>query len=161
MSLPSPWTLRAAKKGDTRRVFEWANDPVTRAASFQSEPIQWKHHIRWFECSLESPKRYLFIAEYAGIPTALLRFDRHGDGSDWSIATIGVNVSPSERGKGLGTELLRHGTALAGRLSIGCIHAEIRSENVASRRAFEKAGYVYAGEADKGGLAAVLYVIEP
>ncbi|RPI48332.1 MAG: UDP-2,4-diacetamido-2,4,6-trideoxy-beta-L-altropyranose hydrolase, partial [Chloroflexi bacterium] len=39
---------RQARDTDARLVFEWANDPLTRAMSFHSEPIPWSDHERWF-----------------------------------------------------------------------------------------------------------------
>lgn len=56
-------SLRPAVADDSRRLFDWANDPVVRSVSFRSEPIAWEDHSRWFAGKLTDPQAALFIAE--------------------------------------------------------------------------------------------------
>ena len=76
---PDAIALRPAREEDCRRVFEWANDPVTRAASFRSAPIPFADHERWYGDSLRGERRHLRIAEVAGEAVGLVRFDRLPD----------------------------------------------------------------------------------
>ncbi len=153
--------LRRAVADDARRVFDWANDPVTRAASFVSREIAWEEHAAWFARSLEAPDRVLFIALRAGEPAGLVRFDRNREaGEGWEAATIGINVAPSQRGGGFGTALLLRATRAAEELGIRTIFAAIKRENAASLRAFEKAGYVRVGDYADAGVPALLYRLE-
>jgi GNAT superfamily N-acetyltransferase len=50
---------------------------------------------------------------------------------------ISLGLLPEARGRGLGTRIYRHFTG---------VWAEIRSDNIASRRAAEKAGYVLSSD---------------
>ena len=61
---------------DCRRVFEWANDPETRKASFFDAPIPLADHERWYADSLDGDRRILRIAEVDATPVGLIRFDR-------------------------------------------------------------------------------------
>ena len=40
--------LRRAEANDSRMIWSWANDPLTRAVSFSSDPIPWESHVEWF-----------------------------------------------------------------------------------------------------------------
>ena len=54
--------LRDIVAGDVRLLWEWANDPITRAASFSSTPIPWGSHADWFDQKLKDEKCLFFIA---------------------------------------------------------------------------------------------------
>lgn len=150
--------IRNAALDDMRRVWEWANDPDTRKASFTSDPIPWEGHVGWYERSLASGDRVLLIAEVDGVPIGLLRFDRHTDREGWERASVGINLAPEQRGKGFGTTLLTEGIERARTLGIGTIVAEIRPDNVGSVRAFQKAGYAFQDATGYAGQEAVRYV---
>jgi UDP-2,4-diacetamido-2,4,6-trideoxy-beta-L-altropyranose hydrolase len=130
--------LRPGAEDDSRRLWEWVNDPVTRQASFSSEPIPWDEHAAWFARRLQDPDSVMYLAcDEEDNPVAFVRFDIDG-----SVAAIGINVAPDQRGKGYGTEAIRlAGERLAAERSIDRIDAYIRPENQASLRAFAKAGY--------------------
>jgi len=153
-------TIRPATLDDMKAVFDWANDPGTRKASFTSTEIPWETHVAWYSASLESGDRVLLIAERDGERLGLLRFDRHRDREGWERCSIGINIAPEQRGKGLGTTLLVQGVDEARKVGIGTIIAEIRPDNVASVRAFEKAGYVFLEEGEQTGQPALKYLYE-
>ena len=90
--------LRPAVESDRDLVFVWANDPLTRAMSFSSEPISATDHARWFAKALAGHGRRLFVAESDGAPLGVLRLDfsteaRHS-------AEVGINLAESARGRG-------------------------------------------------------------
>lgn len=136
-------TFRDAAPQDVELVFEWANDPLTRAASFQSDPIPYDRHVAWFTATLDRPDRHLLLAMAKGEPVAVLRFDADADPE---AATISINVGPHTRGKGLGTATLQAANAEAEKLGFARIIAFIRPSNTASVRAFTTAGYVEVGQ---------------
>src|SRR6266705_476142 len=53
--------LRRAGKSDCRLLWEWANDPGVRAASFQTAMISWDEHAEWFADRLDNG--LIYIAE--------------------------------------------------------------------------------------------------
>ncbi len=131
--------LRPATVDDVQSTFEWANDPVTRAASFDSAEIPYEGHRAWFTSRLADPARHFFIGVAEEGAVGLLRLEP-GDRDGWAL--ISINVAPAARGKGRGTALLRAASVQAWALGFTGIIAFIRVDNVASVRAFERAGYV-------------------
>ncbi len=133
--------LRPGLPEDVDRVFEWANDPVTRKVSFNTGPVPYAGHVAWFATQLESDQRNLFIAMDGDEPVALVRLDQaSGDRS----CIVSINVAPSARGRGIGTRVLVAAGPVAATLGFERVDAYIRPSNVASIRAFEKAGYALA-----------------
>jgi len=131
-------TLRAATPDDAARLLEWANDPATRAASFDRDPISWDDHVEWLAGVLADPDRRLWIAEEAGMPVGQVRIDREPDGA----GVVSIGLADGARGRGLGSAVLRSGLgAAAGTLGIIRARAVVRASNLASRRLFERAGF--------------------
>jgi RimJ/RimL family protein N-acetyltransferase len=123
--------LRPATAKDAQALFDWRNDPVTRAMSVSGDPVDWEEHLLWLESALASPVRSILIAE-DGVPHGTVRLDR-------DIRTeVSITLAPSARGLGLAAPILR--LATDGR---GPFVARIRPDNAASRRAFEAAGFTY------------------
>ncbi|MCP4886746.1 MAG: GNAT family N-acetyltransferase [Planctomycetaceae bacterium] len=147
-------TFRPAQAEDVELWFSWANDPVTRAASFRSDPIKYEDHVVWFQESLARPERHLLLAMASGQAVAVLRFDRE---DDKSLAVISINVAPQARGSGIGTATLHAATAEASRIGVSKIVALIRPDNLASLRTFERAGYLKVGEEFVSGQPAMRY----
>jgi UDP-2,4-diacetamido-2,4,6-trideoxy-beta-L-altropyranose hydrolase len=139
-------TLRPATRDDIRQLWEWANEPGTRAASFSPEPIPWERHQRWFPIKLTDPHCIIFIAavEWESNPLGQVRFEREGDD-----AVISISLDASFRGRGYGPALIRLASAEAfRRWPVGRIVALIRADNPASRQAFRKAGFADDGTAE-------------
>lgn len=130
--------LRPAAADDARLIWEWRNDPTTRAMSFQTDPVPWETHRDWFDRSRANPARRLWIAESTSEPVAMVRLDETGPGA----GEISINVAPTARGRGVGPAALRLATDLAlapGGCSV--VVARIKPANTASIRAFQQAGY--------------------
>ena len=130
--------LRPARADDAAWLFDWANDPATRAASFDRAPIPWPDHVAWLAAVLAAPDRRLWIAEEAGVPVGQVRVDRGPDG----LGVVSIGLAPGARGRGLGRVALQMGIAAATReLGIRRARAVVMATNVASRRLFEGAGF--------------------
>lgn len=130
--------VRRALATDAERLFRWANDPVTRAASFQTSTIAWPDHLRWFDRKRADARTRLYVGESPRGPIGQVRFDLHEDGS----ATIGVGLAHEHRGQGLAAPLLT--TALEemrATTAVGDVVAEIKPDNQASLRSFARAGF--------------------
>jgi len=124
---------RAATPDDARDVWEWRNDPLTRAMSRNSDEVAWAGHEAWFLRTLADPATTLLIGEVGGEKVGMVRFD-HGPETE-----VSINVNPACRGRGYGLALLQAGIAQVG----GEIFAEIKDDNLASRRMFERAGFQF------------------
>ncbi|WP_414471782.1 GNAT family N-acetyltransferase [Microvirga sp. M2] len=119
--------IRPVVIGDARVLFDWRNDPLTRAMSRTTDPVEWDRHVAWLTRRLEAPEPHLYIAEVDGRPVGTIRIDGE---------EVSYTVTPSERGKGYAVEMLRWARERFGMLTAG-----IKPENEASIRAAEKAGH--------------------
>ncbi len=129
--------LRRAGKSDCRLLWEWANDPGVRAASFQTAMISWDEHAAWFADKLDNG--LIYIAEdQEGKPVGQFRIDRLRNGD----AKVDVSVAPEKRGCGIAAALIQKAVQAAFReTELQRLHAYVKPENQASLRAFEKAGF--------------------
>lgn len=127
-------TIRPATFDDALDILEWRNDPQSRAMSRDSDVIAQEDHLRWFEASLGRDNRRFFIGEFEGVKVGMMRFDRlHGD--DWEVSH---NMAPASRGRGLGQQMVN---AVLGAFVVPTIFAEIRQDNPACWRIYERAGF--------------------
>ena len=146
-SLGSAWhrglRLRPARADDIRLLWEWANDPEVRAASFCSAPIPWETHIAWFEQKFHQNKSILLIAENEdGTPFGQIRFDfmAHRE------ADLNISLAKQKRGMGLAVPIIRRALGdLFASTDCDRVHAYVKPENIPSMRVFEKAGFVRIG----------------
>jgi UDP-2,4-diacetamido-2,4,6-trideoxy-beta-L-altropyranose hydrolase len=136
-------SLRPANIDDRKIIWEWANDPLSRRASFSSERILWEQHIHWFELKLnDSNCMFLVVQIPVSILVGTVRFQIERDN-----AVISINIAPGHRGRGIGREAIRLSSMLLFQTtSTQTIHAIIKTENTRSIKAFEKAGYRNAGQ---------------
>ncbi len=150
--------LRGAKENDSRLLFDWANDPAVRSAAFSSAPISWESHITWFREKLQGGKSFIWIGEdVEGTPLGQIRFDVRDDGE----AEVDVSVAPAKRGQRLAHALITLGTdAFLGEGGRRRIHAFVKDANIASARAFEKAGFARAGTTQVRGNTAIHFIYE-
>lgn len=137
--------LKPAKPGlelESRYLWEWRNDPETRQMSLSQEPISWETHQKWYEETCKNPEKILLIAFENQVPCGMVRLDILSNDS----ATVHINISPQKRGHGLGTKLLlaacRYAWVFHGLKSLV---ADVKLENIASQKAFEKSGFVLLG----------------
>ncbi|MBL8771318.1 MAG: GNAT family N-acetyltransferase [Phenylobacterium sp.] len=123
--------LRRATEADCVDLWRWRNDPVTRAMSRTSDEVDLAAHTAWFRGALLNPSITLLIGETDDGKVGMVRFD-HRDETE-----VSINLNPAFRGQGLSMALL--GQALES--VAGAVFAEIKDENAASRRLFERAGF--------------------
>jgi UDP-2,4-diacetamido-2,4,6-trideoxy-beta-L-altropyranose hydrolase len=136
--------LRRVREDDGELLWHWANDPLTRSMSFNSDTIEWDSHLKWLHGKLTSPFCYLYVAEHRGNgPIGQVRFDVNG-----SRAVISVNVAPEQRGRGHGAAIIVAALRqLQKAVPVHSIDAFIKSENQMSAYAFMKAGFFDASAA--------------
>jgi UDP-2,4-diacetamido-2,4,6-trideoxy-beta-L-altropyranose hydrolase len=133
--------LRLGVVDDAFLLWQWTNDPITRANSFNTEAVPWDVHQSWYAKKLASPDCRLWIMEFEQIPVGQIRYDRISA----EAAQISLSVAPVVRGRGLGTMLLELTAPMAAReLGVTWVRGIALSENQASQRAFAKAGFTVA-----------------
>ena len=131
--------LRPATTDDAALLFEWANDPETRAGSHTTDPIPWETHVAWLDRVIADPDRQLYIGVEDGRPVGQVRLDR--DGGKHVISTT---VAPDARGRGLSEPMM----AAAIETAEGLVVAEIKPDNVRSVRMCAAVGFVEVDRTD-------------
>lgn len=131
--------LRRATEDDCTRLFEWRNDPEVRRYSIDSRPLEFAAHEKWFAAVIRAEDRVLLIGNCDGIDIGVIRFDVEG-----SKAILSVYLRPGYFGRGYGALLIDAGSRWVRENCAGVarVLAEVKTENIASSRAFEAAGYV-------------------
>ncbi len=144
--------LRPAHSGDAHVVWEWANDSVTRAASFQTAPIPWHEHETWFSARLRDDRCRFFIAVDDDRPIGQVRMTVEGD-----RAEVHISLAPLERGRGHGLTMLRQACAEAERSGLRGLVAHVKPSNTSSIALFERAGFSRHGSVTQDGHEALRF----
>lgn len=137
--------MRLATAEDSERLFAWRNDPETRRASHNTDVVPPERHAEWLEKTLRRNDQILLIAMLHDEPIGTVRFDRRPD----SYFEVSINLAPEVRAKKLGAACLGAACDFVLAKKSAGFHAEIRSENAASIRIFERCGFHETGR--KGG----------
>ena len=129
--------LRKVRQEDMYQLWRLANDTEVRRNSFNSEPIQYEEHLRWFEEKLKSSNSVTYILDVSGVLLAQVRYDRKDE-----TAEIDYGVIPGFRGKRLGTRILEMTWENACReLGVSRVRGIVKEENKASFFSFLNAGF--------------------
>jgi RimJ/RimL family protein N-acetyltransferase len=152
--LPVPSTghgidVRPATVDDAATLLRWRNDPDTQTASRAAGEVSFDTHMRWIQATLAREDRLLLIGSDDDGDVGTVRWDRRGD-SEWEVS---ITIAPERRGTGMGRRLLAAGEReLASRVGrpLHCL-AAVRETNEASRRLFQRSGYLLEAPADGDG----------
>lgn len=130
--------IRKATISDCDIYFEWVNDSVVRKSAFKRDLIEWKNHKEWFADKINCKNSFLFIAENNQDKIGQVRFDYLN-----SISKIDYSISKEFRGKGYGKEILQKSIdkVISESKKIKKFEANVRIENVASRKIFSSLGF--------------------
>jgi UDP-2,4-diacetamido-2,4,6-trideoxy-beta-L-altropyranose hydrolase len=147
--------LRRVEVADCLLLWEWANEPEVRSASFSSMPIAWDEHRDWFTKKLGDERVLMLIAsDEQGVPLGQVRFEPMNDRE----AEIDVSLIPEKRGAGWGARLIEKAVQAAfEQTDLARVHGFVKVGNRASARAFERADFRNVGTVLMKGNAAVHY----
>ena len=133
--------IRKANEDDSRDIFDWRNDELTRRMSHISGVTNWNEHSGWFAASLVNKNRLILICEEESTneKIAMVRFDIEGN-----RALISINLSPKMRGKRKAKGCLSDAISFFKKSysDVQFIDAEINSINIASQKSFIGAGFM-------------------
>jgi len=131
-------SLRPAAQADATLLWQWRNDDHARAMSRQPGVVPWETHVAWLARRLADGDAMLLIGVQGDQPVGVVRFDRRADG----VAEVSIAIAADFRGRGLGKPLLQCGCERADRAGFARVFdAEIKADNLASRRIFEGSGF--------------------
>jgi len=130
--------FRFANKNDIDIYFKWANDELVRESSYNSEPIDYKSHEIWFKNKLKDSKSFFYLFENdQSEPVGQVRIEQKDN-----EVVIGISVEKKFRGQSLSCQMLIKATEdYLVRFSNHVIAAYIKKDNLASYKAFLKAGF--------------------
>lgn len=129
------WRAEAA---DCKDLWQWRNHPDVRRYSIHNDVIAWDDHQTWFAARLQDPNCLILIVSHDQVPVGVVRFDMNGNS-----ATVSIYLVPNYHGQGLGTNVLDCAQRYLkqARPDIKLIHAQVKHDNIASRRIFADNGY--------------------
>ena len=130
--------LSPVTEADCGLLWEWANDPATRANSFDSAPIPLEQHKEWFRAKLQDSHCRFWMATNKNLgKVGVVRFECNG-----AEATISASLAPHARGMSYGKRLISSACEQMFAVpEINLVRALIKPANKASVRAFERAGF--------------------
>lgn len=126
---------------DARVMFDWANDPETRANAIDPNPIPWEGHVQWFNKKISDANSYMFIFEHVNTEKSigLTRFDLQNGA--WLISYL---VDKEHRGEGWGEVILKSGISMLME-ALGQrprLKAMVKEGNIASSQVFVNLGFI-------------------
>ena len=130
-------TVRSIKQEDSKIIYSWSIDKITRENSLKPNFFSYEKHLNWFRAKLNSDLFLGFIINDYNNDIAFVRFECLD--SQW---TVGIVVAPEFRGKGLGERILRLGLDEFYKYRKDVIFAFIKEQNHSSRRIFERNGFI-------------------
>lgn len=131
-------TLRGASKSDIKQVYEWQILPETRKYALTPEIPTWEEHQMWMQAKLPSITDYFYIIESLHDKKSLgvLRLDKLSENK----YVLSIFIDPQYFGQGLGKKALSYIDLMHPNITI---QATVLEENLASRRLFTVANYLY------------------
>lgn len=168
--------IKTVQEDDCNDIWQWRNDPITKANSQNTQSVPYNEHCDWFASVLADTNQFLMVG--MSIDPALAKNPRKIGMVRFSIepqyssetktrqatdglkkAVVSININPEFRGKGLSVELLKGAIKhFRKEISSGSsppldslefIEATIKECNIASIKCFEKVGFKIALTAEQ------------
>lgn len=130
--------LREAESSDIDLLFKWANDPVVRNNSFNTDSIPYENHVIWFDKMMSDPSVLQYILVDDDSPVGQIRLNVRG-----SDAEIGYSIGTEFRGKGYGHMILKliKEKIIKDHAEIINLIAKVKPDNDASNALFQKENF--------------------
>lgn len=137
--------VHRATSADSKDIWLWRNDLQTRAMSITADEVNWQSHRIWYENSLKSKNRYLYVGylNNAEDKVGMSRFDVD---NKRSLAEVSININPAKRGLNLSHHLLSAAISEFKAERKTDFTATIKKQNTASIKCFKKCGFVLHSE---------------
>lgn len=135
--------LRKIKKEDSVTLFKWTNDPTVRQNAFNTKPVEWEEHCKWFDSKFDSPESEIYLLLKEEEPVGQIRFDR--EEGYWKLS---YSISREHRGQGLGKELVKLGLNEVQ----GKVKAWVKKDNPASLKVFDRLGFKRENSREEGAV---------
>ncbi|MBU5436664.1 GNAT family N-acetyltransferase [Tissierella sp. MSJ-40] len=128
-------------ENDCDLIFQWSNDKDVRLNSFNSNPIKYEDHIKWFKDKMKSNDSIMYIFKVCDGKVGLIRLDKLEN----NTYIINYSIAREHREKGYATILLR---LVKEKYKDSFLIGKVKKENIASIKAFIKAEYIMKEKLD-------------
>jgi RimJ/RimL family protein N-acetyltransferase len=137
--------LRQADIDDKDLLYKWANDKEVRKNAFNSEPIPYENHVKWFNMVMKDDSILQFVLCDENEPIGQIRLNIEGE-----KAYIDYSISHDKRGLGLGKIIIK---LLIKELShkhstIKTLIGQVKYENPVSAKVFENCNFTRIDKSD-------------
>lgn len=148
LGLTEKISLHPAEAGDARLLFNWRNDPQTRAMSRTQDELDWLTHQAWVSRILADRQHMLLMARIKDQPAGMVRFDPRPEKGAGHVE-VSIALAPEMRGRALAAPLLAAACERFRKAHRPAeIWATIRDDNAASQQAFAACGFEIQSCAD-------------
>ena len=134
--------VRKANNSDIEEIYTWRNDPKTKKMSKNKNAINLDEHKIWFSRIKNDKNSLILICKEINInkKIGVVFFNLN---ETKKTSKISINLDPIKRRKGYGSECLANSIDYFKDKFKDCetILAEIKKENAASKKIFEKMGF--------------------
>ena len=132
---------RKANSKDVDVYYKWANDSTVRDQSYNSQPIDYDIHVKWFLKKINDENcSMIFFHDENNEAVGQVRIEKN----DSTNAIIGISIDSNKRGNGYAAIMLGMATdKFLDSNSLISIHAYIKESNIPSKKIFEKAGFLF------------------
>ena len=130
--------IRTIKKEDSKDIFIWRNDEISRNMFLDSRVITFKEHKEWFKKAINDKNIDFFIGENEVCKLGIVRFNFN---SKKNFSEVSINMNPSMRNRSYGKELLSNAIKLYLKKKNCILRAKIKTKNEISIRLFKSIGF--------------------
>ncbi len=100
-SIFNEFVFAEAKLADANQYFDWANDPLVRLNSLNSNEIPFEDHLNWFSKRVHSSSVHLLILSENELKIGQIRLEKEG-----KLWNINYSIASEFRGKGMGKKII-------------------------------------------------------
>ena len=149
--------FREANYDDINNYFIWANDPLVRSISYNTNKITLIEHTKWFRSKIKDINCLMLLFTVSNSPIGQVRFEKE----NVNHYIINISVSNEFRGKGYGSEILKMATEHFFNLNPEVIiNAYIKTSNLSSIKSFENASFKKSAILNYKGFKSFNYKLE-
>lgn len=140
---------------DALLLFNWSKEEKVKKYSFSNNTSTFEEHKKWLFNKINNSSCCFYICEIDSIPAGLVRFEKQTD-----VCIIGISLDKNFRGKGFSSIFLSETiTNYRNSNNKEIIQAYIKSDNTASIKAFEKAGFEFKAKSEINNNPCLIYEI--
>jgi ribosomal protein S18 acetylase RimI-like enzyme len=141
------YKLGRAEEKDIETIWAIRNHPLVRKNSGSSSFITLQNHKKWFRDKyFENKNNFCYVLCDGSRPVGYCRFDYN---EKERVYIISIARDPENKNRGLGTILLSKSMEKIRYKKNDLVLAEIRKDNIASIKLFEKNGFKKYGESEE------------